>query len=148
MDLIEFREYCLSLGEVTEKIPFGKFAKRYESILVFYVLGHMFCLTDIDNFTFIEAKADNDEIDRLTSGRVAIGKPINSTMKGWIHADLNEDTSETEIKDIIKNAYKHHQGEVYEETLTLVATWMSLQRIGQKLHSRRPGRANAKRDVR
>lgn len=42
MDLIEYIDYCLSLGEVTENIPFAKFAKRYDSVLVFYVHGHMF----------------------------------------------------------------------------------------------------------
>lgn len=72
---------------------------------MFYVLDHMFCLTDMDNFTFIEAKVDNDEIDWLSSERVAIGKPINPTMKGWVHVDFNKDVSEAEIKNIIKEAY-------------------------------------------
>lgn len=44
MDIEEFRKYCLSLGDVSEKMPFGKFAARYDSILAFYVYGHMFCL--------------------------------------------------------------------------------------------------------
>ncbi len=38
MNIEDFRDYCLSLGnpgEVEEKTPFGKFARRYESILVF-----------------------------------------------------------------------------------------------------------------
>lgn len=40
MNIEKFREYCLSLGDdVTEKTPFGKFARKYESILVFYVRG-------------------------------------------------------------------------------------------------------------
>ena len=38
MNIEEFREYCLSLGEVKEKMPFGKFAQRFDSLLVFYVL--------------------------------------------------------------------------------------------------------------
>jgi len=53
MDIEEFRKYCLSLGDVSEKMPFGKFAARYDSILAFYVYGHMFCFIDIDNFTFV-----------------------------------------------------------------------------------------------
>lgn len=47
MDIEEFRDFCLSMDGVTEKTPFGKFAKRYESILVFYILDHMFCNTSV-----------------------------------------------------------------------------------------------------
>lgn len=32
MDIEEFRNYCLSMDKVTEKMPFGKFARRYDSI--------------------------------------------------------------------------------------------------------------------
>ncbi len=62
MDIEEFRKYCLSLGDVSEKMPFGKFAARYDSILAFYVYGHMFCFIDIDNFTFVNVKSTPDEI--------------------------------------------------------------------------------------
>ncbi len=45
MNIEDFRDYCLSLdNDVIEKTPFGKFAAaRYDSILVFYTVGHMFC---------------------------------------------------------------------------------------------------------
>ena len=42
MNLEEFREYCLSLGEVEEKLPFAKMPGG-DSVLVFYVSGHTFC---------------------------------------------------------------------------------------------------------
>lgn len=51
MNIEELREYCLSIEVVTEKIPFRKFARRFDSVLVFYILDHMFCLTDMDDFT-------------------------------------------------------------------------------------------------
>ena len=63
MDIEEFRKYCLSLGDVSEKMPFGKFAARYDSILAFYVYGHMFCFIDIANFTFVNVKSTSDEIE-------------------------------------------------------------------------------------
>lgn len=37
MDLTGLRDYCLSMDGVTEKTPFGRFARRFDSILVFYV---------------------------------------------------------------------------------------------------------------
>ena len=50
MNIEDFRNYCLSMEGVTEKTPFGKFARRYDSILVFYILDHMFCFADMDDF--------------------------------------------------------------------------------------------------
>ena len=50
MNVEEYRDYCLSLGEdVEEKLPFVKF-KNGDSVLVFYVCGHMFCFFDLNDF--------------------------------------------------------------------------------------------------
>ena len=41
MNIEDYREYCLSLGEdIEEKLPFQKF-KNGEGVLVFYVMGHL-----------------------------------------------------------------------------------------------------------
>ena len=41
MNIEDYREFCLSLGEdIEEKLPFQKF-KNGEGVLVFYVMGHM-----------------------------------------------------------------------------------------------------------
>lgn len=106
MDIESFREYCLSLGEVTEKTPFAKFSKRFENILVFYVSNHMFCLTDIDNFTAVEVVSTSDEIKRLTSEFTSVGKPGNPTLKNWIKIALNGDISQNEILALIKKGYE------------------------------------------
>ena len=57
MNIEDLREYCLSLENVTEKTPFGKFATRFDSILVFNILDHMFGMTDMDDFTSVTVKA-------------------------------------------------------------------------------------------
>ncbi len=105
MNVEEFRDYCLSLEGVDEKIPFRKFSKRYESILVFYVKNHMFCLTDIDNFTFIELVASPETSEKLQDRHLAVSKPINPTLKNWIHIDLNKDLSDKIIFQLISKAY-------------------------------------------
>ena len=49
MNIEDYREYCLSLGEdIEEKLPFQKF-KNGEGVLVFYVMGHMFSFFDCKN---------------------------------------------------------------------------------------------------
>ena len=46
MNIEDYREYCLSLGnDIEEKLPFQKF-KKGEGVLVFYVMGHMFSFFD------------------------------------------------------------------------------------------------------
>ena len=70
MNVEELREYCLSLGDVEEKIPFGKFARRYDSTLVFYVKGHMFCMFDLDDFTWVAMRSTDDEMVRSHEGTV------------------------------------------------------------------------------
>ena len=38
MNIEDYRDYCLSLGDVEEKFPFTKF-KNGKAVLVFYVCG-------------------------------------------------------------------------------------------------------------
>jgi hypothetical protein len=56
MNIEDYREYCLSLGEdIEEKLPFQKF-KNGEGVLVFYVMGHMFSFFDCNDFSVISLK--------------------------------------------------------------------------------------------
>ncbi|MDE6358427.1 MAG: MmcQ/YjbR family DNA-binding protein [Duncaniella sp.] len=107
MDIEEFRDYCLSLGDVTEKIPFGKFARRYDSILVFYVLDHMFCFVDIDDFRFVNVKSTPDEVEEIKQNYLSVSSPINRSMKKhWIQLDFDGDIPDSTIYDLVKRAYE------------------------------------------
>ena len=108
MNIEDFREYCLSLGDdVTEKTPFGKFARRYDSVLVFYVAGHMFCLTDMNDFSSIDVRSTPEEIEKLyVMSPSAVGKPINKAMKVWISLYLGRDMSDNEVRALVKRAYE------------------------------------------
>ena len=105
MDIEEFREYCLSLGDVAEKTPFGKFARRYDSILVFYVLDHMFCLIDMDNFSFVNVKSTPEEIDDLKLTYSAVAKPINLSERHWIQLDFNGDIPDDKIRALVRRSF-------------------------------------------
>lgn len=105
MNIEEFREYCLSFEGVTEKTPFGKFARRYESILVFYVLDHMFCLVDMDDFTSVNVKSTPEEIERLRQNHTSLGDPVNLDKRYWIRLDFNGDIPEPEILRMVGRSY-------------------------------------------
>lgn len=105
MNIEEFRIFCLSFADTAEKMPFGKFAARYDSLLVFYVLGHMFCIIDIDDFTYISIPATAEEISRLQDSHSDIGKPINRAMRNWITLPVNGSISYDELHDLVREAY-------------------------------------------
>ena len=106
MDIEEFRKYCLSLGDVSEKMPFGKFAARYYSILAFYVYGHMFCFIDIDNFTFVNVKSTSDEIEYIKERHVSVGNPINQSLKHWLQLNFDGDIPDTSIYTWVQRAFE------------------------------------------
>lgn len=106
MDIEDFREYCLSLEGVTEKTPFGKFAARFDSILVFYVCGHMFCLFDMDNFSGVTVKGDPETIARFHETRSSCSTHRNMNQKYWIQLNFNGDISESEILKLIERSYE------------------------------------------
>ena len=105
MNIEEFRDFCLSMEGVTEKTPFGKFAKRYDSILVFYVLEHMFCFIDIDNFTFVNIKSTPEEIGKLREHYSSVSNPLNQSMKHWIQLNLNGDIPDNVVYSLTNRAY-------------------------------------------
>lgn len=107
MNIEELRDYCLSLDGVTEKTPFGKFAKRYESILVFYVFEHMFCFFDIDDFTSVSVRTTSDEKESITARySQSVNKPLNKTLKNWVQLTINQDIPDGEIIKLINISYE------------------------------------------
>lgn len=106
MNIEELREYCLSMEGVTEKTPFGKFARRFDSVLVFYILDHMFCMTDMDDFTSVTVKADPETIDELKMTRTSVCSHRNMSERHWIQLNLNGDVLDREVYDLIKKSYE------------------------------------------
>ncbi len=104
MKVEELREFCLSLGYVEEKIPFGKFARRYDSTLVFYVMGHMFCMFDLDDFIWVAVRSTADEIEEIAANHTAV-LPGRKNMKLWLNVAVGGDISDSMIFELVKRAY-------------------------------------------
>ncbi|WP_289757151.1 MmcQ/YjbR family DNA-binding protein [Muribaculum intestinale] len=106
MNIEELRDYCLSMEGVMEKTPFGKFAPRFDSTLVFYVLDHMFCMVDMDDFTSVSFRSNDEEIARISERYSAVTTPLNKAMKFWLRVNLNEDMPDSEIYSCVRRAYE------------------------------------------
>ena len=86
MNIEELRDFCLSMDGVGEKTPFGKFARRYDSILVF--------------------KLTPDEIEELRMTRSSVGNPVNLSPRHWLQLNLNGDLPDSEILGLVSRAYE------------------------------------------
>lgn len=105
MDIEAFREYCLSLGEVEEKLPFAKMPGG-ESVLAFYVNGHTFCYCDIDDFRTVIVKCQTECIPELMETTKGICPPDNHfNSKYWIGMEIQLVEEDT-LKELINNSYK------------------------------------------
>lgn len=105
IDIESFREMCLSWEGVTEKTPFGKFAARFHSILVFYVCEHMFCMVDIDNFHYAVVKNTPETIAHLHETSDSVESQRNMSAKYWIQLNFGGDLPYTEILNLVKSSY-------------------------------------------
>lgn len=115
MNIEEYRDYCLSLGEdVEEKLPFTAF--RYASgVLVFYVHGHMFSFFNCDrpkittdasgNSIVITLKCQPDRIEELKQTYDFVGKPFNLSPKHWIGVNLNTAPDDI-LRSLTRNSYE------------------------------------------
>ena len=105
MNIETFREYCLSLGDVEEKLPFAKMPGG-DTVLAFYVIGHTFCYCDIDDFKTVIVKCQPERIPELLETTEGIAQPDNHfNAKYWI--GLETQVIETELlKELIANSYE------------------------------------------
>ncbi len=115
MNIESYREYCLSLPHTTEKMPFGP------DILVFYIGGKMFALTDVESFEFINVKCDPDKAIELRAEYEEVQPGYHMSKKHWNSLYLNGRLTDAQIQDWIKDSYdlvKQSLPKKIRETLT------------------------------
>lgn len=99
MDIITFRECCLSLPAVTEGMPFGG------DTLVFKIKGKMFCLTGIDEFELINVKCDPAKALLLREEYPAVKPGYHMNKKHWNSVYIDGSISDKLIKEWITDSY-------------------------------------------
>lgn len=105
MNIEELRDFCLSLGDdVEEKTPFVKF-KGGDSVLVFYVCGHMFCFFDMDQFDVVSVKCQPERIITLREEHQWIGDPYNESNKHWLGIRIRQADNEM-ARQLVRNSYE------------------------------------------
>ena len=99
MDIVSFREYCLSKKGVTESFPFG------EPTLVFKVMDKMFALTNVDNFVSVNLKCDPEKAVALREEYPAVLPGYHMSKKHWNTVEVNGTIPDDLFKSWIDHSY-------------------------------------------
>lgn len=99
MDIVAFREFCISKPGVTEGFPFDN------QTLVFKVMGKMFALTDVDLFTSINLKCDPEYAVELREKYAGIKPGYHMNKKHWNTVICDGSVSDDMIKKLIDHSY-------------------------------------------
>lgn len=107
MNIEEFRDYCLSLPGVYEKMPFPNVADRYSrDVLCFYVGSKWFCYVNIEVFDFCCIKCQPDQTLELQATYAGIQPGWHMNKKYWISVYFNQDVPDARIKELVRDSYE------------------------------------------
>src|SRR3954469_13448127 len=100
MDIVEFREYCLTKAQVTEGMPFG------ETVLVFKVAGKMFALASLDEVpATANLKCDPDWALELRDRYEQVRPGYHMNKKHWNTVELERGIPNAELRKMIDDSY-------------------------------------------
>ncbi|MFY0600533.1 MAG: MmcQ/YjbR family DNA-binding protein [Cyclobacteriaceae bacterium] len=99
MNIEEYRDYCIRKAGVSEEFPFDA------NTLVFKVMGKMFALTDVENFTSVNLKCDPELAIKLREEYEAVIAGYHMNKKHWNTVAMDGTVSDLLIKEWIDHSY-------------------------------------------
>ena len=99
MDIVDFREFCLSLPEVEESFPFD------DVTLVFKVAGRMFAVVGLDNPIGFVVKCDPDRAIALRDKYEQVKAAFHFNKKHWNSLRFEGAMTDEELRREIRHSY-------------------------------------------
>jgi len=99
MNIEAFRNHCLKMKGVTEEFPFGK------ETLVYKVMGKMFALTNIEDFTSVNLKVDPEIGVELREKYDAVQPGYHMNKKHWITVMMDGSIPDKLVREWTTNSY-------------------------------------------
>lgn len=99
MDIVDFREYCLSLPEVEESLPFD------EVTLVFKVGGKMFAVVGLDNPIGFVVKCDPERAILLRDRYEQVKAAFHFNKRHWNSLRFEGRMSDEQLRREILHSY-------------------------------------------
>ncbi len=99
MNLESFRNFCLSRKGATEDFPFD------ENTLVFKVMGKMFALTNVNDFSSINLKVDPEMGIELRERYSSVQDGYHMNKKHWITVLMDGELPDRLVLQWVDNSY-------------------------------------------
>lgn len=99
MDILEYRDYFLSLPFVEESTPFD------ETTLVFKVGGRMFTYAGMEDFRRLAVKCDPDEAVGLRERYEGVEAAWHGNKRHWNDLYVDRDLSDAFVREQIRRSY-------------------------------------------
>ena len=107
MNIEEFREYCLSLPGVTEKMPFTALNDAYSrDVLCFYVGSKWFCYVNIVLFDRCCVKSTPEEAAELRARYEGVRPAWHMNKRMWSDVYFGSDVSDALVCRLVENSYR------------------------------------------
>ena len=100
MDIIELRDFCLSLPHAEEATPFD------ETTLVYKIGGRIFALTDMEDSGRINLKCDPDRAIELRERHPEIVPGWHMNKRHWNTVTTDGDLPDEMVREIIRDSYR------------------------------------------
>ena len=99
MDIVTFREYCLSLPEVVETLPFD------DDTLVYKVSGRIFAMISLLATDHFAVKCDPDRAMLLRDRYAEITPAFHLNKRHWNDVSIVGELSDSYLKSEIRHSY-------------------------------------------
>jgi predicted DNA-binding protein (MmcQ/YjbR family) len=99
MNIETYRTYCLSKKGVTEETPFG------ENTLVYKVMGKMFALTDLEDFSSINLKVEPEIGEELREKYASVQPGYHMNKKHWVTVLMDGSIPDKLLRQWTDNSY-------------------------------------------
>ena len=107
MNVEEFREYCLALPGVTEKMPFPHVKDPYSrDVLCFYVGSKWFCYVNIEVFDRCCVKSSADNAAELQARYAGIRPAWHMNKRLWSDVYFDSDVPDEIIRELVAQSYR------------------------------------------
>ena len=106
MNVEDFRNYCLSLPGVTEKMPFTTLKDPYgRDVLCFYIGSKWFCYVNIEVFDRCCVKTSAADAEELRERYAGIRPAWHMNKRLWSDVYFGSDVPDSLIRDLVRRSY-------------------------------------------
>jgi predicted DNA-binding protein (MmcQ/YjbR family) len=100
MNIEEFRGLCLEKPGTTEELPFGP------ETLVFKVMGKMYALTGLGDFTSVNLKCDPERAVELRERHAGILPGYHMSKKHWNTVLMDGSVPDALVRELLDHSYQ------------------------------------------